>query len=301
MSDPPSSDVTPVDPRPPAALHIDAAALQRAAPRFDLAALLDVLALLGYRGDQLLFRSHLSTAHQPALIHAIELLQDPPRARITLNLGLLSAQGPLPSYFLKVMSQQRGESLEEFLGFFDHWLLRDLVLSQFPERTTTLFPNFAQTRQQLLQIMARKAPSTLHWLFQRAFPELRVHAQRVIQRRTLRTSGIRMGATVLGEGSTFGGETAIPSGGVEVVLLTEEARSATDEPWGVEVQRRFTTALLPILRGTGLLLQVRLVIDERLGWAQLREDRHLGYDPMGAPPEGAPQPQSILIFSGEIL
>lgn len=294
-----SSD-TPVEPRAASAAAMDIETLRREVHRFDLAALLDVLQLLGYSADQVQFRSHPSTAHQPALIHALDLLEDPRRARITLNVGLLSAQGPLPSYFLQVIAQQRGDSMEEFLGFFDHWLLRGLVLCQFPERAQVLFPDFEHTRRQLLQIMALRAPSTLHWLFQRTFPELRVHVRRSTQPRTLRTSGVRMGSTVLGEGSSFGGTSTVPGPGVDVVLVSEEARSATEVAWGIEAQWRFSALLLPLLRGTGLLLNVQLVIDERLGWAQLREDRFLGFDPM-VTPSGAPAtPQRILIFSGEI-
>ena len=86
-------------------------ALRRAAPRFELAALIDLLAHLGVDPADIEYRSHATTTHQPALIRDIEFLDDPPpRVRVTLNIGLLSAPGPLPSYFLKVMGQQRDPS-----------------------------------------------------------------------------------------------------------------------------------------------------------------------------------------------
>lgn len=275
-------------------------ALRRAAPRFDLAALLDVLRLMGYEPPQIELRSHATTTHQPALIRAIDFLEHPTRVRITLNIGLLSAPGPLPSYFLQVIGQQRGESLEEFIGFFDHWLLRDLVASLYPERDPRLFPDFDATRKRLLQIQALRAPSTVHWIMQRAFPELAIAVRRAVHKRTLITTGVRIGSAILGEGCTFGGETHTPTAGVDIFCVAEEEHCATGAPWGVEAHRRLHAQVLPLLRGSGLMMNVWLLITDAGGLARLSEDRFLGHDPMGIQGTESSRSQSILLHSGDI-
>ena len=70
--------------------------------RLDLAALLSALDLLGYRGDRVEFRSNPTSAHTSSLFSSIELAAE--RALVTVNLGLMSNQGPLPSYFFMVKS-----------------------------------------------------------------------------------------------------------------------------------------------------------------------------------------------------
>lgn len=283
-------------------------AVRRAAPRFELAALIDLLAHLGVDPADIEYRSHATTTHQPALIRDIEFLDDhPPRVRVTLNIGLLSAPGPLPSYFLKVMGQQRGESLEEFLGFFDQWLLRDLVASLYPERDRRLFADFDETRRRLLQILAPRAPSTVHWLFQRLFPELAPVVRRTVRTRRLRAEGVRLGRSVLGESCTFGGEAHTTTAGLDVYLVAEDAHSATGVPWGIEAAARLRSQALPLLAGSGLLVSVWLLILDKSGYARLSDDRFLGHDPMGATgePSAATQEatahaQTILLFSGDI-
>lgn len=275
-------------------------ALQRAAPRFDLAALLDVLQHLGIPESQIELRSFATTTHQPALIRAIEFLEDPPRVRVLLNIGLMSAPGPLPSYFLKVMGQQRGESLEDFIAFFDHWLLRDLVASLYPERDRRLFPDFDETRGRLLQILAQRSPSTLHWLFQRAFPELQPVVRRTVHQRAILTSGVRLGRAALGEGCTFGGETHTPMAGVDIYLLSDEASSSTGADWGIEARRRLHAQVLPLLSGCGLLANIWLLIVEKDGVARLSDDRYLGHDPLGLDLAEPGRTQAILLHSGEI-
>ncbi|MFP2908788.1 hypothetical protein ACLESD_27810 [Pyxidicoccus sp. 3LFB2] len=112
---------------------------------FDLPALMDLLAKEGYGEGHIELRSHRGTVHVSNLVHAIEFLTGPRRAIVTLNLGLLSVQTPLPSFFLKLMEELKHEALESFLGYFDHLLLSARVAGLFPERDTSLLPGWEGT------------------------------------------------------------------------------------------------------------------------------------------------------------
>ena len=90
--------------------------------RFDFVSLLRLLHTMGYRADQVFFRSTHNLSSQPSLLEAIEFRDGPsPRVIVSVNLGLLSAQTPLPSYFFKRVDQGFVDidALVDFMAFFD--------------------------------------------------------------------------------------------------------------------------------------------------------------------------------------
>ncbi|WP_163992287.1 hypothetical protein [Pyxidicoccus caerfyrddinensis] len=264
---------------------------------FDLPALMDLLAKEGYGESDIELRSHRGTVHAPHLVQSITFVRQPRRAIVTLNLGLLSVQTPLPSFFLKAMERLEHDALESFLGYFDHVLLRARVAGLFPERDASLLPGWEGNARHRLGLLRPACPSTLHWLFAHAFPEAEVRVQRATRRQRIDTHGVRLGGTVLGDGNAMGGFATIPTGGMEAWLYTHEATSGTGTPWAVEARRRLRSRVLPHLADTPLLLTVLLVLRDQHGHARIEDTHHLGYEPIiGGPAE---QPRQAVLFSGD--
>ena len=183
-----------------------AAAIVRRAHEFTLPALLDALAALGLRSEEIEFRSHLSQAHHAFLIHGVQLQDDPRRAFVALNIGLVAAQSPLPSYFFSILDEggDNSDAVLAFLGLFDHPLLRERARAEYPERNRRVVSDWEQDKALILSLMALQSPSSLHWLFQRIYPELGVKVCRRVKTRTLATSQVIMGAFALGEAREAG-------------------------------------------------------------------------------------------------
>jgi hypothetical protein len=246
----------------------------------------------------------MSQARPSSLVHSVEFLGpgygrmggDRRKVKVTLNLGLLSVQSPLPSYLLKFAESLEGETLIDFLGFFDHHLLKRRAMSLYPERDRTVFADLAQAQSELLQMTGLGAPSTLYWLCERIFPELGVRVERSTAQRPLRAKGAVLGHAVLGEGCAFGAETSVPVGGIDITLYADETQSPTGVPWPKEAAERMHKRLLTIIGGSELYLRVYLVMLDQENWLQMQDDRFLGFEPMwdpSRPRPSAPPPKAL--------
>ncbi|MCP3101828.1 hypothetical protein LZ198_23405 [Myxococcus sp. K15C18031901] len=289
-------DATPLPEGTPPAASIEERIAERIGA-FDMPALVELLAQEGYGPDDLELRSHRGTVHAPRLIHSIEFARQPRRAIITVNLGLLSVQSPLPSFFLKAMERLEHDSLETFLGYFDHLLLRARFAGLFPERDASLLPGWEQSAAHRLRLLRPSCPSTLHWLFSLAFPEADVRVRRSTRRQRIDTRGIRLGGAALGDGTAMGGFATVPTGGMEAWLYIDESFSGTGTPWAIEARRRLRSRVLPHLTDTPVFLTVMLVLRDQHGHARIEDSSHLGYEPIiGGPEDVARQ---VVLFSGD--
>lgn len=303
----PSLPPPPSPPRapPPRSVQRELAdAIVRRAHAFTLPALLDALAALGLRSEEIEFRSHPSQAHHAFLIHGVQFQDDPRRAFVELNIGLLTAQSPLPSYFFSILDEggDNSDAVLAFLGLFDHPLLRERARAEYPERDRRVVNNWEHDKALILSLMALQSPSSLHWLFQRVFPELGVLVSRRVQARALSTAQVIMGATSLGESRALGGEVRLAAGGVSLTLYCQEQQSPAGRPWAREAARRLESYILPLLRAQNLFLDVWLVIEGSASAARLaaelkNPDSFLGYDPLGRS-ASLPSAQKVLLFSG---
>jgi hypothetical protein len=279
---------------------VDGALEQRIRERirsFDIPALIDVLVASGYGDAEFEYRSHRTTVHQSHLVHDIQFVHSPSkRVIITVNVGLLSAQSPLPSFLMRTMDQLDHSRLERFIGYFDHLLLQECFAGLYPERDPELLPGWTEAAKDRLRLLRPTCPSTLHWLFRKVFPEAELSVRREVRQQQVRAKEMRLGASALGEGDSMGGFASIPTGGMEVKLFCNEPYSSSGVPWAVEAHRRFEADVLPLLSETVLMLTVILVLREQEGFLRIERASHLGYDPLqGAPP----QAQQILLFSGD--
>ncbi len=325
---------------------------------FEVCALLRVLGELGYDRSEIRYRGNFTSTPQAAWIHAIAFHDDSaegrPRVTLTLNLGLLSCRSPLPSYFLELMQEvDVQEPLLELLGVLDERLLDGRVASYRSELDRDTFPDpdwaprkapsparspagseamgatsatpfWASTERDFLSLCALRSPSTLHWLFEKVFPDLRVSVRRVRQDRKLGAPGVRLGTAQLGS-AALGAQAVVPVRDLEVTLVCdqrladldepEEGERASRSPWVLEVERRLQARIFPLLRETGMHLAVVLLLLDQRAEARLDtrgsiEDRsYLGYDPVrrrrpapdapDAPGEPA-KPLRVVLFSGPI-
>lgn len=270
---------------------------------FDLPALLDVLSASGYGDAEIEYRSHRTTVHQSHLVHDIQFFHEPTkRVIITVNVGLLSAQSPLPSFMMRTMEQLDHDRLERFVGFFDHLLLQECFAGLYPERNDALLPGWESGARDRLRLVRPTCVSTLHWLFCKAFPEAELSVRREVRHQKVASRELRLGASALGEGDSMGGFASIPTGGVEVRIHCNEPLSASGVPWAVEARRRFDKTVVPLLSETVLMLTVLLILRDKEGFLRLERDSHLGYEPLqGMDPlqDTLDQQQVVLLFSGD--
>ena len=268
--------------------------------QFDLISLLQLLEFLGYQTEEIQFKSHHSSSSQPSLIHQIEFNNEPSRmVVITLNLGLLSVQTPLPSYFFKKLDAGYidTKSFVEFIGYFNHFLIRNYLLNIYPETNRALFPDWELTKRRYLQMLDLKSCSTLHWLFELVFPELGVQAEKVALNRQLRTTHLKLGETILGTDAIFGEKSGVPVSGRRITLFSEFESTDPGEPWPREIKQRLDNLIFPILRSVGMDLEILLVIRMQKTWAKLKTDSYLGYDKIRG---GEESYRRIRIFTGRL-
>ena len=265
---------------------------------FDIPALLELLRASGYGGAEIEYRGQRTSVHQSHLVHDIEFLHDAPRTRIviTVNMGLLSAQSPLPSFLMQTMEQLDHDRLERFIGYFDHLLLSECFAGLYPEREERLLPGWGGAGPDRLRLMRPTCPSTLHWLFRKIFPEVEVSVRRELREQRLPAKELRMGASALGEGASMGGFASIPTGGLEVKLHCDEPIASNGVPWALEAGRRFEALLRPLLSETVLMLSVVLVIREQGSVLNLEQTSQLGYHPLQ---EAEERIRQVVIFSGD--
>jgi hypothetical protein len=269
---------------------------------FDVPALLDLLSRLGYGEKDIEFRSHRSMVHQGQLLQSIEFMEKPQRrVIITANLGLLTVQTPLPSFFFQQMDQLDQDMMETFIGFFDDLLLRERFRGLFPERDSSLLPRWEEEESLVdrLTLLRLASPSSLHWLFSKVFPEAEVLVRRDPRRQRIEAPNLLLGYTVLGEGPPMGGFSKVPMGGLEAWVYLDEAVTGSGTPWATEAQRRFEQDILSRLTEVNLSLTVYLVIRELHGYARLHPRSYVGFDPIKRQrPLPEEPPKVIILFSG---
>lgn len=266
---------------------------------FDIISLLCLLYSIGYSPDTVNFRSNDSICSQAGLISGINFIKKPfRRVLITFNMGLLSAQSPLPQYFRQIMeqSEEDNEYFVNLCGYLDHYLIKNYLLNIYPELNSSYFPDWIKAKQGYLNILNMKSSSSLHWLFQIVFPEITVRVEKVVLDGEIKTDSIHLGKTVLGS-AVFGKKTDYLVQGRRITLLAREESTFTQVPWPREIEQRLNDMIFPVLRPVGIDLEIVLVLKSQKKWARLYEDSFLGYDRMKTDEDTY---RSIRIFKGHI-
>lgn len=267
---------------------------------FDVISLLRLLYSIDYSPDNIRFRSNDSICSQTGLISDIAFQQKPLRhVIITFNLGLLSAQSPLPGYFRNIMeeSEENQSFFVNLCGYLDHHLIKDYLQNIYPEFNNYYFPDSARTKREYLNILNLKSSSALHWLFQRVFPEITIRIEKAVLGGEIKTEAIRLGKTILGDDAVFGKKTDYLVYGRRVTLLTETEMTYTQVPWPREIEKRLNDLLFPVLRPVGVDLEIILILTAQKRSVKLQKDSFLGYDRIKTDEDTY---RSIRIFKGHI-
>jgi predicted component of type VI protein secretion system len=269
--------------------------------QFNILALLDLLEHMGYERHEILFRGHASQVSQSAFLHAIEFVSRPrDLVIVTVNMGLLSANSPLPSYFLLMM--ERADMEEQlflsFMDYFNHQLVTNYIMSLAPTRELTVYSDWTKTKSNYLAMKGLKSTSTLHWLFQQIFPELDVEVKKTPLNEELTLETIEIGPPYkLGSAAVFGSRCQVSVMGVAVTLYTEDEFFYPGRGWAREIEDRLFKIVFEVFAGAEVKLRVFLVITSQQGGARLGAESYLGYDKI----IGGDDPmRRICLFSGEV-
>ncbi len=261
----------------PAGLTALEASITRAAPAFELPALV-VLLRSRFPERALRFRSHPSIAFEPTLVRAVEFARD--HIVLTLNLGLRTSTTPLPSYFLELFAHpQAGPALDGVVGLADHRLLGDHADAGAPMQSERLVEGPLSLRTRVLSLARPASPITLGWVFRKVFPELEISVRRAGHERRLPAPDARIGQATLGI-SALGGEAEVSVPGIDAILTTDTSRNWSGEPWTREARARLFAHILPALVGAAVHLRVLLVDHEASGRLIVRGPGELGWDPL---------------------
>lgn len=297
----PAAASSPSEPDDPAArrrrVELEVA---RRCREFDLVALAEILAWLGYRREEIIFESNPSAVTQHGIVFAVEFRAQPMRmAVVTLNMGLLGPQSPLPSYFQKTLESGDvdEEGLETFLGYFDHVALQATVEAAYPESNTQIYRDWEQTKRRFVTLLGLRSLSTHHWLFQIVYPELGVTVDRGTHTRNVRVDAARLGSIILGGAAALGGITKVPVPGFDVNLYTDDETTPAGRPWAEEVGRRLQRIVFPVLRDADIDMKVSLTIRSQRGWLRIGPGSYLGFDRMKG---GADRNRVIVVHRGPV-
>jgi hypothetical protein len=272
--------------------------LVRKARQFDAPSLMAALAALGYDDDAIVFQSRHGTSRPASLIHSVELVERPVRrAIVTVNLGLLGSESPLPSYIQKIV-EEAPDRLVPFFEYFDHALLVSRFNSGLqPERDPAIVSDWESARQSVSRLVRLDTPSSAHWLFRRVYPELEVAVRRAPSARKVHTSPLRVGKSTVGSAETIGGVAEVLSGGLAVLLTAHDAYTANGQPWQDEATRRMSERLLPLMPESDMALTVTLLIRERPNQLKLQSGNFLGLQAL----QGGNDAAKVLIFDNTLV
>ncbi len=250
---------------------------------FDLCSLLKLLGTIGYKIGDIYFKSNPDQSSHSALCQRIEFSDVFPRVELVLNLGLLSVNSPLPSYFMKKMDAGVVDSalLTRFLGFFDHFMISNLLSMSLPEDNGWFFSDWKETQSQYLNLLALNSTSTIWHLFQICFPELLVNVVKFQRVMSTESAVTVLGSTLLGRECYLGKKEKVTLSSFKILLTTEEVETDQLVHWAIEVKKRLQSVLFPILARVYLYLQVTLELKNVSDVVRLTMAAQLGYRCLG--------------------
>ncbi len=277
-------------------------AIEARAKDFEIPALLDLLASLGYGPGQIEFRGKPARRPQPSLVEAVEFpsRSGEVRAVITVNLGLLSCRSPLPSYFQRFLRDASyGEGLTELLRLLDNSLLHTRLSASRPE---CVLSEWREVQHDFVRSYGLDSPLGLQWLCRQVFPELGVLVRRVTDERSVPFIGARLDNESKLGSCSLGRQTKIGVHELELVLICEDANYNRETPWIVEGDRRLREALFPLLDEVCFSLTVVFVQLDRAARARVSSSSYVGYDPMlpSSKPRPSARPAHVWLYRGEL-
>ena len=262
-------------------------------------ALIKMLLEMGYTWDQFFFKGDYNLTSTPSLCRKIDFHDNKLlKVTITLNLGLLSPNTSLPSYFFREVDQNpsQGERFLRFLGYFNHFVLKDFLQTQLFELSPHLFSSWENALEDYFCLTALNSLLTLDSLFRLSFPDLNVQVQKMPQREIIQNSIFRLGGGSLGANAILGGNATRTFESFHVSLFANDDQKEKGLPWAEEVKKRLNEIIFPLLAKTSVHLLIELIVRKPKNQLRLSSNSFLGLERIG---ENS-FPLRLLIFYGEV-
>jgi hypothetical protein len=264
--------------------------------RFDICSLLKVLREIGYQGEDIYFESNSDLSSRSSLCEDIFFSENSPKVKIMLNLGLMSANSPMPHFFRKKMDSGSIDPVlfTRFLSFFDHHIIKNILLMSTPETNDTFFSSWQLTKSYYLKLLDLNSTSTLWHLFQTCFPELTVKIIKSPRVFRQNSSSTMLGSTRLGMESYLGKKIVQTIPSFKFILIANDAQTDLRQPWPLEVKERLKKMVFIFLQRAEIHFRVIFILRNNKEIARLSKDVHLGYCMIGESEEDL----KLLLFSG---
>ena len=246
------------------------ARIVREARRFELKPLLNLLIARGYPREEILFEgTHEGSA--TSFVEAVRFEKAPVRVVVlTLNLGLLGDNTLLPSYFFQVIDKTPApEAFYDFIRFFDHHLIQNLLRALYPEENGALYRDWSEVLRSFFRMLGPGSIATLHWVAQRYFPDLGVEVGRWAFTNTTEAHAAVTGESLLDGSGVLGRSYKSDTAGFGIDLFADEETNERGRPWPNIVKLRLNEQVLPLLAPFRVPLRVRLTVRRHASWAKV--------------------------------
>ena len=250
------------------------------ARNFEILPLVRVLETAGFAFDDILWKSSRDTAKANSVIESVDFsLSKQGLVSVCVTRGLFGADGLLPSYFHRLVNEMSDpEPFFEFMHFFEHGLIREFVLSLYPQVNHGVTGNWANLKASYLGMSGVSSVSTLTWLFQLYFPELVVRVTRQNVADSTDSYAFRTGTNTLDGTGIVGNTYAAQVQGFRITMLAQDERNDIGQLWPHVVRERLQKFLTSLLEKFRLHLTVELEIQQHETWASIQQSGFLGYD-----------------------
>ncbi len=256
--------------------------INRQIDKFDLCALIKVLDLNGVNLEKLLFVGTQNLVSSSHLCEAVASTKDTiTSATVKLNLGLLTASSPLPSYYRRCL--EKGEIDEErfisFIQFFNHHVIKSIIKFTWVERFFIRDWDFVKMAS--LSMMGLDSVSSIHWMFSLFFPELELSVNKCVKELRMTSADFCLGISRLGEKYALGGYVRRRIRAYTVALRSDIAQTETREFWPNEIRKRLNERIFPLMKKTNIYLIITFTIDQYKRATYLNPQSYLGFTSLG--------------------
>jgi hypothetical protein len=245
------------------------ARIVREARRFELKPLVDLLSAKGYPREEVVFQGT-REGTSANLVEAIRFEKEPRIVVVTLNLGLLGDNTLLPSYFFQVIDKTpEPELFDDFVRFFDHRLIGNLLRALYPDEDGVLYRDWTEVLRSFFRMLGPGSVATLHWVAQRYFPDLGVEVARCAFVESSEAHAAVTGESLLDGSAILGRAYQSDTSGFGIDLFADEETNERGKAWPNIVKLRLNERVLPLLAPFRVPLRVRLTVRRHASWARV--------------------------------
>jgi hypothetical protein len=277
------------------------ARIVREARRFELKPLIDLLVRKGYPREEIVLEGT-RDGTSANLVEAVRFEKQPERIVVLkLNLGLLGDNTLLPSYFYAVTDKSpEPERFEDFVRFFDHRLIQNLLRALYPDEDGALYRDWGEVLRSFFRMLGPNSVATLHWIAQRYFPDLGVEVGRCAFIDTTEAHAAVTGESLLDGSAILGRAYQSDTSGFGIDLFADEETNDRGKAWPNIVKLRLNEQVLPLLAPFRVPLRVRLTVRRHASWARVdipfaAMRGYLGYERIEGDPDAG---HTTVIYRG---